>query len=264
MQRLCQSDCEQLLELTAELYSCRLKDGWRGRLLRALRPLIPYEFAGCHLIVRGQRQIDACYEPYRPPMPAANKDFWRLVEAHPMNDLIFGQPLQTWKMTDVVSRTRFRNSELYRALYQPQQADCELTAAVPFRSNPCRLMLLTFHRLRFDFTERDRTLLNLLLPHLARVQWSHESAEIWGRTSAMDLTPTAAFATAIRRDTEWPLTPRELEVLFWVHQGKTNSEIGKILGISERTAETHILRAYPKIGVENRHSAMAVLNRIIR
>ena len=83
MYRLCRSDCEQLLELTADLYSNRLEEGWRGRLLRGLRSLIPYEFGGGHLIQRGQRQIDPCYEPCRPPMPATSKDFWRLVEAHP-------------------------------------------------------------------------------------------------------------------------------------------------------------------------------------
>lgn len=181
-----------------------------------------------------------------------------------MNELLFGQPLQSWKLTDVLPRSRFRDSELYHALYHPLRVDCELSAAVPFRSNPARLVLLTLHRYRTDFTERDRALMNLLLPHLARVQWTNDSAEIWSRSAPVDLLPTEAFASVLRRETQWSLTPRELEVLFWVHQGKTNSEIGKILGISERTAETHVLRAYPKIGVENRHSAMALLNRLVR
>ncbi|MBL9167180.1 MAG: hypothetical protein JNN07_05530 [Verrucomicrobiales bacterium] len=264
MYRLCHSDCEQLLELTADLYSCRLEEGWRGRLLRRIRALIPFEFGGCHLIERDQHQIDACYEPCRPPMPAANKDFWRLVKTHPMNGLLFGQPLQSWKVSDVISRMDFRQSELYQALYQPLKVDCELAAAVPFRSNPQRLVLLTLHRFRVDFTERDRAVLNLLLPHIARLQWSQESRALWDRPPCAQVLPTELFAATVRRETRWSLTPREMEVLFWVHQGKTNSEIGKILGISERTAETHILRAYPKIGVENRHSAMAVLNRLIR
>jgi DNA-binding CsgD family transcriptional regulator len=51
-------------------------------------------------------------------------------------------------------------------------------------------------------------------------------------------------------------------VLFWLGQGKTNAEIGRILGIAERTAETHALHIYPKMGVENRYNAIAALNRV--
>ena len=44
-------------------------------------------------------------------------------------------------------------------------------------------------------------------------------------------------------------------------QGKSNAEIGSILGISHRTAETHALNIYPKMGVENRFGAIAELAR---
>lgn len=264
MYRLCHSDCEQLLDLTADLYTCRLEEGWRSRLLKRLRAIIPFEFGGCHLVRKGDRFIDPCYEPAKPPMPAASKHFWRLVEAHPMNGILFGQPLQSWKITDVVSRTDFRKTELFDVLYRPLGVDCEMSAVVPSRSEPGRCLLITLHRSKTDFTQRDRTLLNLLLPHTARVQWMNDTAEVWRQGPKPDVLPTGVFTRMIQRETRWGLTPREFEVLFWVHQGKTNAEIGKILGISERTAETHVLRAYPKMGAENRHSAMAILNRVLR
>jgi NAD(P)-dependent dehydrogenase (short-subunit alcohol dehydrogenase family) len=49
---------------------------------------------------------------------------------------------------------------------------------------------------------------------------------------------------------------REFEVLRLVAQGKTNKEIGKILGISARTAQVHVSNIYGKIGVCNRASAV--------
>jgi DNA-binding CsgD family transcriptional regulator len=52
------------------------------------------------------------------------------------------------------------------------------------------------------------------------------------------------------------LTRRETEILGWVVQGKTNSEIGTILDISHRTVQKHLERIYLKLGVENRHAAM--------
>jgi len=54
------------------------------------------------------------------------------------------------------------------------------------------------------------------------------------------------------------LSPREAEILSWVAQGKTNSEIGTIVGISERTVQKHLERVYLRLGVENRHAAMTL------
>ncbi len=52
------------------------------------------------------------------------------------------------------------------------------------------------------------------------------------------------------------LSPRETEILSWVVTGKTNPEIGAILGISPRTVHKHLGRIYMRLGVENRHAAI--------
>lgn len=52
------------------------------------------------------------------------------------------------------------------------------------------------------------------------------------------------------------LTPREAEVLFWVVQGKTNSEVAGILGITTNTVRTNLNDIYPKLGVGNRFAAI--------
>src|ERR1041385_3345335 len=51
------------------------------------------------------------------------------------------------------------------------------------------------------------------------------------------------------------LTPRAAEVLLWVAQGKTNSDIAAILGISESTVKKHMLEVMGKLGVEARGPA---------
>lgn len=51
------------------------------------------------------------------------------------------------------------------------------------------------------------------------------------------------------------LTPRVAEVLLWVAQGKTNSDIATILGISESTVKKHLLEIFEKLGVETRSAA---------
>jgi DNA-binding NarL/FixJ family response regulator len=51
------------------------------------------------------------------------------------------------------------------------------------------------------------------------------------------------------------LTPREIEVLKTVVAGKTNQEIGLILGISEKTVEKHLEGIFTKLGVASRVEA---------
>jgi DNA-binding response OmpR family regulator/DNA-binding CsgD family transcriptional regulator len=55
----------------------------------------------------------------------------------------------------------------------------------------------------------------------------------------------------------WKLTTREAEVLFWIAKGKTNREVGQILGTSPRTINKHAENIYKKLEVENRTSAAA-------
>jgi DNA-binding NarL/FixJ family response regulator len=51
------------------------------------------------------------------------------------------------------------------------------------------------------------------------------------------------------------LSPRVAEVLLWVAQGKTNSDIGTILGISESTVKKHLVDIFQVLGVETRSAA---------
>lgn len=51
------------------------------------------------------------------------------------------------------------------------------------------------------------------------------------------------------------LTPRELECLKWLAQGKSNSVIGDILNLSEDTVEFHVKNLYKKLDVTTRLQA---------
>src|SRR5215470_3137687 len=51
------------------------------------------------------------------------------------------------------------------------------------------------------------------------------------------------------------LTPRAAETLLWVAQGKTNSDIATILGISESTVKKYVQEIFEKLGVETRGAA---------
>ena len=54
------------------------------------------------------------------------------------------------------------------------------------------------------------------------------------------------------------LSKRETEVVGWLAEGKTNPEIGTILGISPRTVQKHLERIYGRLGVENRYAVIRI------
>jgi DNA-binding NarL/FixJ family response regulator len=107
---------------------------------------------------------------------------------------------------------------------------------------------------------------------LAKIRWSPISAHRFVK----DVGSRRLTVRAVRRDDETlllleetvaapraeaftalGLTPRESEVLTWVTEGKTNPEIGLILGRSSRTVQHHLDAIFKKLGVETRTAAAA-------
>jgi len=56
---------------------------------------------------------------------------------------------------------------------------------------------------------------------------------------------------------QFRLTAREAEVLYWVAHGKTNRDIGDILGTRPKTITKHLEHVFEKLGVETRTAAAA-------
>ena len=65
---------------------------------------------------------------------------------------------------------------------------------------------------------------------------------------------TPDFSSAIPLES-LGLSPREAEVLLWIAQGKSNEEIGIILGASRHTIKKHAIHLLQKLGVESRNAA---------
>ncbi|MES2259228.1 MAG: response regulator transcription factor [Pseudomonadota bacterium] len=91
--------------------------------------------------------------------------------------------------------------------------------------------------------------------------------------SAAEFSDNAQWMIVLREESDaallgtlmqsFKLTLRESEVLNWVIKGKTNRDIGAILGTSPRTVNKHLEHVFVKLGVETRTSAAAVaMNRL--
>jgi DNA-binding CsgD family transcriptional regulator len=81
--------------------------------------------------------------------------------------------------------------------------------------------------------------------HMASLYAHHRCQELGGLTGASSV--------------KTPLSPRELECLKWVLDGKSDTDIGRILGISHTTVHFHVERVKRKLGVRTRTQAAAMV-----
>lgn len=95
---------------------------------------------------------------------------------------------------------------------------------------------------------RQAYFLSLLLPYL-HLSWQRVSAGAADGTRADGARADGALAR--------PVSAREAEILYWVREGKSNDEIGQLLGISGLTVKNHLQRLYRLLGVSNRAHAIA-------
>jgi predicted ATPase/DNA-binding NarL/FixJ family response regulator len=85
-----------------------------------------------------------------------------------------------------------------------------------------------------------------------------------GRTMPAQQATDLALAVALgaapgdsHRSPEVPLTPRERQVAALVASGRTNRQIGRVLGISEKTAEVHLHHVMSKLDARSRAEVAA-------
>lgn len=154
------------------------------------------------------------------------------------------------RLSDFLTMPELRRTALYREVMQPLGFGRVLSIGA---LGHLGLATLTFMRgeIAPDFTERDRHMLELLHPHFLQARSNLE------RETHLRANRSTSLAAC-------GLTPRETEVALWLAQGKTNSEIGIILGAPVRTVEKHVERILRKMGAENRASAALAVAEIVR
>lgn len=144
------------------------------------------------------------------------------------------------KTTDFYSARQWHATGMYCDIYQPQGFDHHLMLTLPAAPSPVSgpgrtLRLFFFRGPGADFSERDRSLLVLLRPHL------HQ-----------------AYLDAERRRHPVPqLTARHWDLLRLLAAGLTNTQIARRLGISEGTVRTHLENLYGRLNVSSRTAAVA-------
>lgn len=150
------------------------------------------------------------------------------------------------KITDVITQRQFRKTALYNELFRTADAEYQIAALVPIEGGVAGLAI----NRDIDFVEEERVMLQYLRPHIAR---AHALSDMYAAANACPVPVGDCRPWAKKRG----LTPREMEILHWIAEGKRDKEIAEILGLSWRTVKTHAVRIFQKLGVETRTAAAA-------
>ena len=152
---------------------------------------------------------------------------------NPLREELVGDSETPLTLSDFITpRARLRNPFVQEVL-RPVGAEHELKVFLP--AAPGTICQFDFTRgPGSDFDERDRAILALLRPHLARLR--HR----WAQSIHSDY-----------------LTAREHEIIRHVARGLTNREIAEQLVVSSNTVRSHLDHIYEKLGVHTRTAAVA-------
>lgn len=259
---------------------------------------------------------------------------------------------QALKISDFLSPRAYKQKEIYNEFYRPMRIPHTIGIALPV--TPQCLVTIGSHRGGRDFTERERTALNMIQPHILQAYANAEAvtqmqAEVARLTHAVEHLPQGLVSVDARGGIPWAsdrgrellghyvsdrkrshrrlpdllvrwiqsskeqlahadeqpggiaplvighgsrrlrvrlvpegercllfleedsaelsaehlahlgLSRRETEILGWLARGKSNPEIASILSLSVRTIHKHVEHIYVKLGVENRHAAIALV-----
>ena len=163
MAQLNARDLQAALAFVDEAHSFADLDSFRSGILPGLERLVPCDLVGYNEVYpSGMESLVITYPD--PPLPLAGEALSRLAHQHPLIAVQANGDDAAYKISDFLSRREYHSLELYGDLYRHLEAEDQIAFGLP---GPM-VIGIAMNRDRRSFTERDRLMLDLLRPHLAR------------------------------------------------------------------------------------------------
>lgn len=251
-------------------------------ILSGLREVIPYDSGSLQDDRGGLREIPWLYEEQSwHPVVAPDGELGVRVMSHwapeftSMRDAFFAASAERHphsayyrhtgdgtarRLSEIISMGALRKTVFFNEISRKNRLVRQLTIYMP--APPGNTLMVALCRETPDFSERDRSLFELLRPHIASAwqsAWERKRNQAEVRRLLARRLPRndpAEVAAALQKDLS--LTHREAEVLSWVAQGKTNGEIAIILGLAAGTVKFYVERILGKLGCETRTAAARI------
>jgi DNA-binding CsgD family transcriptional regulator len=233
-------DVKLALELVYDAGAYNGTDPFPPDFLVRLAGLIPSDvLVGYHEAVLGNpcRVVEAREVPEEGIPAEAQEAGGRFRHQDPIRHSIRRQELRALKLSDFFTQRQLQRLDFYWYVWRPAGIHDSLRVWLPA---PCgRARVVYLERSRRNFTERERSLLELLRPTLIKM---HTRATTQRRQAS-------AGANS--------LTERETNILRLIAAGNTTREIAAILVVSPHTVRKHIEHILEKLDVRTRSAAVA-------
>jgi len=182
------------------------------------------------------------------------REWGNLVKWAPRHPLFLQSSVSTvaFRLSDEVPLAKFWDTEVWWHIHGIR--DGKYPVGIGLGLHDGQAGLIGIHRRSRDFSDDEMVCLSRLQEPLQsalkfRASLSRVSRKLGPHGETLNRVGT------LPDDEHEVLTPREKDVLVLVATGRTNSMIGSILGITERTVRKHLTNAYAKLKISNRTSA---------
>lgn len=226
-------------------------DDFARALLVGLHRVVPSDWVSLNGIGPEPDDIWAITNPRTPE--ELFPEFQRLAFQNPLiARLQRTQDGRAYRWSDEVSLEELHALEIHSAVYTHMDLDYQIAFTLPAERD--HFLGVALSRKHVDFTDDERDLLNEARPFLIQAYRSVVAFDRIQRRMRPAVVPLDAEARELLG-----LTPREGEVLSAVIAGRSNQEAADDLGLSVRTVQKHLERAFRKLGVRSRTEAAARL-----
>jgi DNA-binding CsgD family transcriptional regulator len=161
MERLRHHDLKILSESLLELYSPGPHADFPARVSAILARSLSFDCLAYHEIVDGQSQRTV----FSPEIPFDTEAFTTYLDQHPTWSAFTRDHGEScMKISDFLSRAKWERTDLYNHIFRPLGFHYQLG----FVDGALPQLGIGLNRSRRDFTEEERTILDLLQPHLTQ------------------------------------------------------------------------------------------------
>jgi DNA-binding CsgD family transcriptional regulator len=189
------------------LYALREKNAFTSHLVSSLPGLIRADAYTYNEMdqARGQASYKLWPDDFT-PIKDAHEILGRFATQIPMHAQWERGDGQALKISDFLSSRAFKKKEIYNEFYHPMRIPFLMGIALPVNRH-C-LVTIGSHRDRKDFTERERTALNMIQPHVLQAYANaeavtHMQAEVARLNHAIERIPQGLVSVDARGVIQW-------------------------------------------------------------
>ena len=210
MERLTGSDFQQILEFTGNLYAVQNHKELIERIVKSFQILIRGDVHSYTETNHRENTATLVDGPGGPVLTQAEKECYAQFSLQHPTIAYYRETgdLQACKISDFLSSSDWLKTDLYNQVYRPHRMRYNIGAGLALGRSQDLVLGFGVTRGKKEFSERDRTILNLVRPHLLQAYWNGQvvtrmQERIAALSRAMDQLDQAAVEVGKKGKIVW-------------------------------------------------------------